>query len=219
MPLYYIITCQMLRLSFLLLAFICVSSVFANNAALNKQKADEAAAAEYARANPCATQTLNTSILTSSVVCAGEALNSTSFNRAVFFNGTFFNGTFFNSTFLNNTILNGTNVSCSTVFIQIGTVFNYHLSNGNDLVVNTVLGQILPWPMCPPPLTAEEIAARNAEMYAQAMKQLTLMGIIVGTIFLIWIACCLIPCITRWCDNCKHARRMRNLGKLSADPN
>lgn len=188
-------------LPFLLLAFITISSVVANNAALNKQRADEAAAAEYARNNPCATQTSNTSILTSSVVCVGEALNSTSFNRAVFFNGTFFNGTFFNSTFLNNTIQNGTNVSCSIVFIQIGTVFNYHLSNGNDLVVNTVLGQILPWSVCPRPLTAEEIAARDAEIYAKAMEQLKLMGIIGGSIILTLITC-RIMCITQCCKKC-----------------
>lgn len=201
MPLFIISLRQMLRLSFLLLAFIAVSSVVANNAALNKHNAEVAAAAEYARNNPCATQTSNTSILTSSVVCVGEALNSTSFNRAVFFNGTFFNGTFFNSTFLNNTIQNGTNVSCSIVFIQIGTVFNYHLSNGNDLVVNTVLGQILPWSVCPRPLTAEEIAARDAEIYAKAMEQLKLMGIIGGSIILTLITC-RIMCITQCCKKC-----------------
>jgi hypothetical protein len=192
---------QMPLLPFLLLAFITVSSVVANNAALNQQRADEAAAAEYANSHPCATQTTNTSILTSSVVCVNGTLNSTSFNRPVFFNGTFFNGTFFNSTFLNSTMENGTNVSCSIVYIQIGNVFNYHLSNGNDLVINTVLGQILPWSVCPRPLTAEEIAARDAEIYAKAMDQLKLMGIIGGSIGFTLITC-RIMCLTQCCRKC-----------------
>lgn len=211
-------------ISFLLLLLTASGSVLAHseqqnernlgNYALNKANAEAAAAAEYARTHPCATEISNTSVTTSTIVCVTGTFNTSSFSLTVSFNGTLFNGTFFNSTFLNNTNLNGTNISCSNVFIQIGTVFNYHLSNGNDLVINTVLGQILPWSMCPRPLTAEEIAAKNAEIQAKSDAQLRTIGwTVLGLTLFFTMICCVLP---RICGYIKHLQDIERLKRLSS---
>jgi hypothetical protein len=207
-------------LSLLLLLLTTSGSVLAQNErnlgnyALDKKNAEAAAAAEYARTHPCAAEISNTSVTTSTIVCVTGTFNTTSFSHTVSFNGTLFNGTFFNSTFLNNTSLNGTNISCSNVFIQIGTVFNYRLSNGNHLVINTVLGQILPWSLCPRPLTPEEISAKNAEMQAKSDAQLRLAGwIILGIVLFFTMICCVLPRIFAYI---KHLQDIARLERLSS---
>jgi hypothetical protein len=136
-------------------------------------------------------------------------LNRESFNRTVFFNGTSYNGTFFNSTFLNNTDFNGTYQSCAIVYIKIGTVSSYQLSNGNTLIVDTSLRQTLPWPMCPPPPTAEQLAemeAKKAEMLAEAGRIAAgILGGIFGGICLFCLPCCINCC----CETSDRQRRAK----------